>query len=169
ARAYRLVRNVDLSFTFSGGNGLPNHQGVSFARVIGNALELHGELARFQDSLQLVAGDGAWQLKRRSATEVLLGAQYTFPRNVNLIVEYFHSGTGLSSRNWNRFRSDVREGQRALESGNAFPMLQRNLQFAPLRMGQDYSFTRASWPIRLNKLEAELLVITSLRDGSSMI
>jgi hypothetical protein len=169
ARAYKLVRNVDLSFTFSGGNGLPNHQGVSFARVIGNALELHGELARFQDSLQLVAGDGAWQLKRRSATEVLLGAQYTFPRNVNLIVEYFHSGTGLSSRNWNRFRSDVREGQRALESGNAFPMLQQNRQFAPLRMEQDYSFTRASWPIRLNKLEAELLVITSLRDGSSMI
>jgi hypothetical protein len=169
ARAYKLVGDVDLSVTFSGGSGLPNHQGVSFARVFGNALELHGELARFQDSLQPVAGEGAWQLKRRSSNEVLLGAQYTFPRNVNLIAEYFHSGTGLSPKDWNRFRNDVREDQRALKSGNAFPLLEQNRQFAPLRMAQDYSFFRASWPIRLNKLEAELLVITSLRDGSSMI
>ena len=169
ARAYKLVRGVDLSFTFSGGNSLPNHQGISFARVFGNALELHGELARFQDSLQPTAGGGAWRLRRRSSTEVLLGAQYTFPRNVNLIAEYFHSGTGLSSQDWKRFRDDARDGLRALESGNPFPLLQQNRQFAPLRMGQDYSFVRASWPIRLNTLEAELLVITSLRDGSSMI
>jgi hypothetical protein len=169
ARAYKLVQDVDLSFTFSGGNGLPNHQGVSFARVFGNALELHGEVARFQDSLQVVSEEGARRLKSQSSTELLLGAQYTFPRNVGLIAEFFHSGSGLSAPQRDQFRNDIRDGQRNLESGNPLPLLQRNREFAPLRMGQDYSFLRASWPIRLNKLEAELLVITSLRDGSSII
>jgi hypothetical protein len=169
ARAYKLVQEVDLSFTFSGGNGLPNHQGVSFARVFGNALELHGEVARLQDSLQPLSDGGAARLKRQSSTELLLGAQYTFPYNINLIGEFFHSGSGLSTPQWDRFRHDVHDGQRNLESGDPLPLLQRNREFTPLRMGQDYSFLRASWPIRLNKLEAELLVITSLRDGSSMI
>ncbi len=169
ARAYKLVRDVDLSLTFSGGSGLPNHQGVSFARVFGNALELHGEVAAFQDSLRIVSSDGGLQAKRQHAAQILLGGQYTFPQNANLIAEYFHSGSGLSPREWDRFREEVRYGQQALESQNSMPLLQQNRRFSLLRMGRDYSFVRASWPIRLNKLEAELLAITSLRDGSSMI
>ncbi|RPI22362.1 MAG: hypothetical protein EHM61_22445, partial [Acidobacteria bacterium] len=52
ARAYRLIQGIDLSLSASGGSGLPNSQGVSVARVVGNALELHAEVAAFQNSIR---------------------------------------------------------------------------------------------------------------------
>ncbi len=169
ARAYKLVKDTDLSLTFSGGKGLPTHQGVSASRVFGNALELHAEVAAFQDDLRVVPASRAIESGGRRSAQVLLGGQYTFPHNVNLIAEYFHSGAGLDQREWDQFREEVRDGQMTLRMGDATPLLQQNLWFAPLRMGQNYSFGRLSWPIRLNKLELEVMTITSLRDGSSII
>ncbi len=37
----------------------------------------------------------------------LIGAQYTFELNINLILEYFYDGDGVSGEEWNRFRDQV--------------------------------------------------------------
>jgi hypothetical protein len=105
------------------------------ARVFGEALELHGEIAR-----------------RR----VVAGAQYTFPRNVNVVAEIYHGGDGLTAREWQSIRElatiDLRSANRA---------------YAPLRMGRNYSFLRIDVPFSKN--DAELIGITNLRDRSSII
>jgi hypothetical protein len=133
ARAYRLIANTDVSLhVYRDRNG--TKQGISAARVIGDALEIHGEIAR-----------------RR----VLVGAQYTFPRNVNVIAEIYRNGDGLTSREWTSFTdlatTDIRAANRA---------------YAPLQMARNYSFVRVSAPIGRNDIE--LIAITNLRDRSSI-
>jgi hypothetical protein len=169
ARAYRLVRGADLSFSASGGEYLPNSQGISFSRVFGDALELHFEAAYFNDSLRYLPQQGGFAPVRRKHVDLLLGANYTFRHNLNLIVEYFHTGRGLTSSEWGVFRDNVRMGQVEMRQGNPIPLLYCNRHYALLEMGNNYTFGRLFWPVRFNKVEVELVALTSLRDGSSLI
>jgi len=168
-RAYRLVKGVDLSLSASGGSGLPNSQGVSFSGVLGNALELHGEFALFGDSQRLRPESGNWVLGSRKHADLLLGGQYTFPHSVNLILEYYHSGNGLSPAEWAEYERMVDTGLDLLGRGNPLPLLQSNRGFSPLGMARDYMFGRVYWLFHHDKLEAEMLVISSVRDRSALL
>jgi hypothetical protein len=112
-------------------------QGVSAAHVFGDALEVHGEVAR---------------------RHALAGAQYTLRGNVNVVAELYHSGDGLDARAWQDFRSaaDLAHDGRMLRAANA--------AYAPLAMARNYAFTRVAWAHA--KLDTELIAITNLRDGS---
>jgi hypothetical protein len=131
ARAYRLVRGTDVSLMLRNGD-----VGLSLSRVFGDALELHAEIAR------------------TSHTRAVIGGQYTFPDNTNLVVELYHGTDGLTASEWDAFRdlTDLREA---------------NDRYAPLRMGRSYAFTRVARPVRA--VDAELITITNLRDGSTLI
>ncbi len=168
ARAYRLVRGVDFSLSASGGSGLPNSQGVSVSRVVGNALELHAEAAAFQDSVRFRPLDGGWKPETKKHAELLLGGQYTFPQNMNVVLEYFHSGNGLDIGEWRSYQDMVTDAGQQLANGNPFPLLFDNLYYSILTMARDYAFGRFYWLFHHDKLEAEVLVLTNLRDGSSL-
>lgn len=169
ARAYRLVWNTDVSFTASGGSGLPQSQGVSFSRVFGKALELHAEAAAFQNTLRLIPGTSGFEFSRDSNVKALVGGQYTFPNYLNVALEYYHNGSNLSANEWNQYRRYVDQGEADLASGNPVTLIQAAQQFSALSMGRDYAFLRAAWPIKQQKLDAETIIITSLRDGSAVI
>ncbi len=169
ARAYRLIKGTDVALTASGGNGLPNSRGLSLARVFGNALELHGEAAYLSDSVRLLPRSGNLALVRRPHAEVLLGGQYTFRNNVNVVGEFYHTGQGLSGREWLDFRSFAGSAYTRLQQGDVMPLMTSNSGFTPLQMSKNYTFLRVLWPIRLNKLEMETIVINSLRDGSALV
>jgi len=136
ARVYRLVAGTDVSLHFRR-DGDSTQQGVSAARVFGDALELHAEIAR---------------------RHALAGTQYTFKRNINVVVELYHSGDGLDARVWQAFRlmADNARSETTIRTANG--------EYAPLRMARDYAFVRIDWPFE--RLEAELIMITNLRDGS---
>jgi hypothetical protein len=168
-RAYRLIGGVDLSISASGGGALPNSQGFSVARLFGDALELHAEVAAFQDGLRFRPTGGEWTAQRRRFAEILIGGQYTFPHNVNLVLEYFHSGHGLSADEWSGFGRQVETAAQERLQGNPLRLLEANLQFAVLTMGRDYGFGRLYWLLHHDKLELELLVLSSLRDGSALV
>jgi hypothetical protein len=169
ARAYRLIRGTDVAFTASGGNGLPNSQGISLARVFGKSLELHGEAAYISDTVRyLPRADGLMPVRRPHA-EILMGGQYTLPGNVNVVGEIYHAGQGLSDREWNDFGGFVASARESLAGGNPLPFMLASAQFMPLQTSKNYTFLRVLWPIRLNRLELETILISSLRDGSSLI
>jgi hypothetical protein len=148
---------------------LPNSQGVSVSRDAGNALELHAEAAAFQDSVRFRPTDTGWKQETRRHLDLLLGGQYTFPRNVNVVVEYYHSGNGLDGKEWRRYQDMVIGADHELVNGNAFPLLTDNLYYSVLTMARDYAFGRFYWLFHHDKLEAEVLVLTNLRDGSSLV
>ena len=131
ARVYRLVRGTDVSLVVRN-----DDVGLNLSRVFGDALELHAEIAR------------------TSHTRAVIGGQYTFPNNTNLVVELYHGTDGLTARQWDTFReiTDLRDA---------------NARYAPLRMARTYAFTRVARP--LGKVDAELITITNLRDGSTLV
>jgi hypothetical protein len=134
ARLYRLVGGTDVSLLFRRDRS-GTQQGVSAAHVFGDALELHGEATR---------------------RHLLLGGQYTFRANVNVVGELYRSGDGLTASQWRAFCESV-----------GTSLYEANLRFAPLRMARNYSFLRADFPFGKN--EAELITLTNLRDRSSIV
>ena len=135
ARAYRLIGGTDVSLHFRH-DGSGTQQGISAARVFGDALELHGEAAR---------------------RHALLGGQYTFPSNVNVVVEVYHGGDGLSAAQWDAFRDSIPNDVRGA-----------NARFVPLMMGRNYAFARIDWAPAESRFEVETLAIANLRDRSSL-
>lgn len=134
ARVYRLVGGTDVSLHFRRDRD-GTQQGVSLARVFGDALELHGEATR---------------------RHLLLGGQYTFPANVNVVAELYRSGDGLTESQWRAFRDSVDAS-----------LPDANRRYAPLRMARNYAFTRVDWQFAKNDLE--LLAIANVRDRSSIV
>jgi hypothetical protein len=135
-RVYRLVAGTDVSLHFRrDGDGV--QQGVSAARVFGDALELHGEVAR---------------------RHPLFGGQYTFRGNVNLVAEIYHGGDGLDENAFHSFQhaTDFARDEKTFRAINA--------AYSPLRMARNYSFVRVDVPH--DKLDLELIAITNLRDRS---
>jgi hypothetical protein len=143
ARVYRLIKSTDVSLhLYRDRSG--TKQGISVARVFGDSLELHGEVARTSGGQAL-----------SPVVHAVIGAQYTFPHNVNLIAEVFHGGDGLTSREWQSLR-DMAPINLRLANG----------EYAPMRMARNYSFVRVDIPFARN--DVELIAITNLRDRSSI-
>lgn len=140
ARAYRLIEGTDVSLALRRDRA-GTRAGVSLSRVFGDALEVHAEVARSQTTIQAVAG-----------------AQYTIG-DTNLVVEVYHGTDGLTRGQWDRFRQLV-------ESGD---LRGANRDYAPLRMARTYSFLRLFRGIGRWRSDAELIVITNLRDGSTIV
>jgi len=135
-RVYRLIAGTDVSLHFRrDGDGV--QQGISAARVFGDALELHGEVAR---------------------RHALLGGQYTFRGNVNAVAELYHGGDWLDENPFHSFQRDADFAHDA----KSFRAV--NAAYAPLRMARNYGFIRVDVPH--DKLDLELISITNLRDGS---
>jgi hypothetical protein len=168
-RAYRLIKGVDLSISASGGNGLPNSFGLSGARVIGDALEVHAEAARISDSQRIVPVNGDFRIVRRAHTALVAGGHYTFQNGINVMLEYHYTGLGLRGNEWDEFRQIAKQGAVELQSGSFNRLAEANRYFGALGMGRHYSLTRFHWPIIQNKLAIESLSITSLRDGSTFV
>jgi hypothetical protein len=135
-RVYRLIAGTDVSLHFRR-DGDGTQQGISAARVFGDALELHGEIAR---------------------RHALIGGQYTFRGNVNLVAELYHGGDGLDENAFRAFRSaaDFAHDAQTFRAINA--------AYSPLLMARNYGFLRIDVPH--DKLDVELIAITNLRDGS---
>jgi hypothetical protein len=105
----------------------------------------------FGESLELHA-----EVARTAHTRVVAGGQYTFANNTNVVFEVYHGTDGLTASQWDAFRDSVDHDLRTA-----------NARYAPLRMARTYAFTRVAKPVR--KVDAELIAITNLRDGSTLV
>ena len=159
-RVYKLIGGTDLSLHYKrgseAGGPLRNSTGISFAHVIGDALEIHGEAASVADA-------------RASHPEILLGGQYTFGNGLNVVVEMEHDGAGLPSAQWNSFRNGVDDAGRSFRAGDPGPLLDANLSYTPLQMGRNYAFLRTAWPVVRDRFDVEEIALVSLRDGSTFL
>ncbi len=110
ARVYRLILGTDVSLhLYRDRDGM--RQGVSLARVIGDALEIHGEVSR---------------------RHALAGVQYTFRHNVNVVAEVYRSGEGLTRSGWEEVRQLAQRDLR--EANRRFAPLQMARNYAFVRL-----------------------------------
>lgn len=62
-----------------------------------------------------------------------------------------------------------RQRSGAVTAGNPVPLLFDNVNYAVLSMGRNYAFGRFYWLFHHDELEAEVLLLTALRDGSTLL
>jgi hypothetical protein len=134
-RAYTFVNGFDLSLIGHYKEGDRLETGFNYAKVIGNNLELHGEVLAKKGSSaeyhQVITSDNDEQIfssnpyvtlynqSDRIFYKILLGGQYTFENGINIAIEYYHNAEGLSKIEWKRwmkfvkFQNSIQQGLHA--------------------------------------------------------
>ncbi len=100
--------------------------GLSFTGLLSDAFEIHGEWAKTdkRDRRTIVKASDGIQMgpvylparytyeedaSGRDFDKVLLGAQYTFPNDMNVILELFRTTHGYSETEWQRVKTGIDE------------------------------------------------------------
>lgn len=115
-RYYKNLWDVDLSFISLFNKEESPIWGLNFSYVMGERLEIHGEVStqkgsyrryhravREEESLYLE--DPCMDFKgndNRFYNQTLMGLQYTFPKNVLWVAEYYHQDQGYTKDEWDR-------------------------------------------------------------------
>lgn len=194
-KVYQLLYGFDVSLHYF--YQRRHNVGLALAKVLGDALELHGEVRAQRGSAVLdpvklsedtyLAGnivspalysyearaDDTWYVR------AIGGAQYTFENKLNLSAEYYYNGEGLSATRLETLYNGLEQANARYQSssfnlpvGNPYRLflLSANLNFNYLSMGQHYAFVRLADPefFRSNKWEAAVYGSMLLTDGSGM-
>jgi hypothetical protein len=201
-RAYTLIDGFDLSLIGHYKEGDRLETGFNCAKVIGSNLELHGEfLAKKGSSAeyhQVITTDNVEQIfssypyealydrSNRIFYKILLGGQYTFENNINIILEYYHDAEGLSKIEWKRwmkfvkFQNSIQQGSIAVPpivvEASRYNILWALRTLSPRGAMSDYLFARESystgkWSFEcyqlLNALDFSMVVIPTVSFGIS--
>lgn len=192
-RAYAFLGGLDLSLIGHYRDGDRLEAGANGSYVIGENLELHGEILAHRGSSVLyhpsILTDTPQQSymsypcvplydrSRRIFARILVGGQYTFENGVNIVLEVYHNGEGLSRKEWKRwmnfvtFHNDVQQGRvqapaelAALSRAN---LLWSLTTLSPRGTMQDYLFARGFWSGE--QWSAEAIVFMNMDDGGSLV
>jgi hypothetical protein len=170
------------------------HRGaVTFNYVLGEALELHGEISGSQGTIaeypRSILPDNQRTLFGRNYLDTLkvdetrlflryvVGFNYTLPWGTNLIGEFYHTDEGLSQEEWGLFLQQVRyagahhaTGQYpAVIDGRSLPQVNLLLGLrwlASQDVRQNYLFLRAAHSWMAERLNGQVLALVSLEDRS---
>jgi hypothetical protein len=182
--------NLDLAIIALGSN-IKNTGALTFNYVLGDALELHGEVsgtrgtsAQYPQSIlpgnqsRLFVSDFLAQLKEdepRLFLRYVLGVNYTLPTGTNLIGEFYHTDEGLSAEEWARFLEHADFGREQLATrrhppvfgGLSLPavnLLQGLRQLGGQNIRRNYLFLRASQSWLAERVVSSVLTIVNLDD-----
>lgn len=194
-KVYQFVAGFDISLHYF--YRARHNAGLAVSKVLGDALELHGE-ARVQRGSSVLSpykrSDDTYfgstlvqpalydfESRPEDALYVrsLIGGQYTFENKLNLSAEYYYNGEGYSASQMNTLYNGLElAGSRynnssfTFSQGNPYRLfvLAANLNFNFLSLGQHYAFVRLSDPelFKSNKWEAALYSSVLMTDGSGM-
>ena len=170
-RAYSFLAGFDISLVGHYREGDRLELGVNSSYVIGDNLELHGEILGKRGSSELfhpiITSDNAERIfdsypyvplyadSRQIFLKTLIGGQYTLDNGVNIALEYYHNEEGLSAQEWKRWMNFVKF-QDAVQSGavpvspdlivpSRMNLLWSLLTLSPRGTMRDYLFARGAY------------------------
>jgi hypothetical protein len=185
--------NLDLAVVAMASN-IKHTGALTFNYVLGDALEIHGEISGMQGSVAqyprsilpdkqegLFGNTYLDQLKvneSRVFLRYVVGVNYTLPWGTNLIGEFYHTDQGLSVLEWDRYMSQTDYSRRAYLSGDYLPVfdgrslpevnLLRSLSwFAGQDLRKNYLFVRAAHSWMAERLNTQVLALVGLDDFSA--
>lgn len=198
-KVYKLVEDIDLSFVAFGGGGSKSVLGMNFSRVLGNNLEVHGEIAGKEGSENfylekkseeysvngtLVPRVYEYSQSRKDEKKIysqyVLGSQYTFQNGINLAIEYFHNNEGYNNKEWSEIIEFLKYSNQALNDdrynlqngenmGNIYLSRTNGYLNSLTGVRRNYLFLRGYIPSILRHSDTEIILLNSLDDGSSVI
>ncbi|HET8708197.1 MAG TPA: hypothetical protein VFM46_17965, partial [Pseudomonadales bacterium] len=130
-RFYQLVDTWDWQIVLHHSPNTDTELGTGFSGVVGDSLELHGELLNVRqyyqwhnsllDSNQVIASRDPMVLRERmKAWQSVAGFTYTWANGFSVLGEAWFDGTALDQREW-RAVSDLTRQQIALLSNTTIP------------------------------------------------
>ena len=147
---------------------------------MGESLEVHGEASLQKGTYryylnQTDPGHYEFIQKRKESQQlypkVLVGGQYTFSDNTNLVLEYYHNQEGYSSSEWRDYFEYLKFcGERYEDESLYFSyLLMGNAYFDLTNFRQNYLFLRFSKPNILDLFEISSNNIYNLDDASLLM
>jgi hypothetical protein len=178
AKLYLLYRDTDIDFMFLSNGSRSRRLGVDFSRNLASNIEVHGELARIEDTQRQVldAAGAATTVRRAAATSFLLGLRYLTERDTTWILEYYRNGPGFSESEMQRFVGYVDQAYaQYLATGND-AALRRGANLARSgygrpNPGRNYLYLRVSQkePFDILYFTPALTVIANADDWSTSV
>lgn len=187
--AFRFYKNfwgLDLSFISLLSHNETPIFASNFSYVIGDRLEIHGEVSAqkgsYQNYHQAIDDPNTFyteypmrRLKKnnnRLFNQYLVGFNYTFPKNINWILEYYHQDQGYSQSEWKKVIDHAKFAGSNFET--PFSELAKvNLLWSLNVLSskgsmRDYVMNYVTVPM-LNNLEFKSTILTNLNDGSMVV
>lgn len=198
-KIYRLIKDVDLSLVVFGSKDSKTVVGMNFSRVLGNNLELHGEMASKEGSENFYLEKKSEEYtvngklvprvyeysqsrkdERKIYSQYVLGSQYTFQNGINLALEYFHNDEGYNNRQWSEIIEFLKYSNQALNDdqytlengenmGNIYLSGANGYLNSLTGVRRNYLFLRGYIPGIFRQSNLEIILLNSLDDGSSVI
>ncbi|OGA23234.1 MAG: hypothetical protein A3I02_03115 [Betaproteobacteria bacterium RIFCSPLOWO2_02_FULL_67_26] len=177
AKLYLLYRDTDIDFMILSNGSRSRRYGADFSRNITSNLEIHGELARIEDTQrQVTTAAGQATLVRGAATSYLLGARHLSERDTTTVLEYYRNGPGLSEDEMKNFVRFVDSAYaQYLATGNDAALaraanLARNGYGRP-NPGRDYLYLRVSQkePFDILYFTPAITVMANAADHSTSV
>ncbi|MCK9275906.1 MAG: hypothetical protein M0P57_12540 [Syntrophales bacterium] len=110
-KLYLLLYDTDIDFMFLKGGSRPFRFGMDFSRNITPNFEIHGELARIDNSVhRVVRSDGTLAASTGDAESFLLGIRYLTRTDTTFILEYYRNETGFTGDEMDQFFGLVQDG-----------------------------------------------------------
>jgi len=167
-RAYTFLNGIDLSWVLHYKQGDRLEAGANWSYVIGDDLELHGEVLGKKGSSmpyhQILAMENIdtifnsypyssfYTNSGRIFYKLVLGGQFTFENGLNVALEYYRNTEGISTLEWNqwlkfvKFQNNIQQGAVAvlpeLTVPSRYNLLWALLTLSPRGTMKDYVFAR---------------------------
>jgi len=179
-KVYTLMKNLDFSLIAYAEEKKRPKLGLNFSSTMGESLEVHGEASLQKGTYryylnQTDPGHYEFIQKRKESQQlypkVLVGGQYTFSDNTNLVLEYYHNQEGYSSSEWRDYFEYLKFcGERYEDESLYFSyLLMGNAYFDLTNFRQNYLFLRFSKPNILDRFEISSNNIYNLDDASLLM
>ena len=179
-KVYSLMRNLDFSLIAYAEEKKRPKLGLNFSSTIGESLEVHSEASLQKGTYryylnQLDPGYYEFIQKKRESEElypkVLVGGQYTFLDNTNLVLEYYHNQEGYSSSEWRDYFEYLKLSGERYEDDSLYLsyLLMGNAYFNLANFRQNYLFLRLNRPNVMDLFEISSNNIYNLDDASLLM
>lgn len=177
AKLYLLYRDTDIDFMFLSNGSRSRRYGADFSRNVTSSVEIHGEIARIEDTQrQATTATGQTTVTRDATTSTLLGARYLTARDTTYILEYYRNGSGLMEDEMRSFTQFVDNAYaQYLATGNDAALARAaNLSragYARPNPGRNYVYLRASQkePFDILYFTPAITIIANAADRSTSI
>ena len=171
-KLYFLFKNIDIDFMTMFKKNESWRMGPDFSTNLRENLEIHGELSYAHDEIKNRVIDDIISQQKIDGVSYLLGLRYLNRFNTTLIVEYYHSNSGLSKK---EFRSYIGWLEKSMDSNIPESInsakLDMSTSFRSKTLMQDYVYVKLIQPEPFSWLytSISLFSIYNLTDHSFLI
>jgi len=171
---YFLLFDTDIDLMFLTGGSKTTRYGMDFSRNLASNLEIHGEFSWINNFKKTITdSSGNIFQDRYNAINYLLGLRYLTEKDTTFILEYYHNGTGYSTKEMRDYFALVDKAYETYNFNGNEMLLKKaknlaNNAYGRINPARNYLYLRISQkdPFDILYLTPAVTLITNIDDKS---